>query len=98
MKNGIPFAGLDMVGIQKSLLLKPSFRTLKSVEGHRIFNWLSLDSGDSTGGVLLGWNVNLFECKDSFIGTFSVPGIFKMRQSNRIFLFTSFYTPIDREE
>ena len=91
VKDGVLFAGLNLVGLQEFKLVNPSVRTLKSFWGGRLTKWLVLDAVDIAGVVLLGWNENQFDCIDSHIGIFSVSGVFKWRQGDLTFLFTTVY-------
>ena len=75
-----------------------NLNSLNFINIHKISKLLPLDSVNSAGGVLLGWNDNLFECLQTFVGIFSIFGVFRVRSYSLIFLFTIEYFPIDRED
>ena len=98
VKDGILFGGLDMVGLQESILANPASRTLLSIGRRRINKWIIFNSIDTVGGVLLGWNDDLFECLEPFGGIYVVSGVFKCRKVDFVFCFSTVYAPVNREE
>ena len=95
VKDGI-YANLNLIGIQESKLFVPSPHTLKYLGGHKITKWLSLDLLILLE-VSIGLDDDLFECLHHSISIFSISDVFKVRSSNLIFLFSTVYAPINRE-
>ncbi|XP_020262172.1 uncharacterized protein LOC109838113 [Asparagus officinalis] len=95
VKDCLKFAKVDLVGLQETKLNSSRVSFLRSLGSSSISSWISLDASESRGGVLLGWNDNIFSCSSSSVDIFSVAAILTHSPSNWTFAVTSVYAPCD---
>ena len=85
--------GFNVVFLQETKIASPSDSFLKSIGGTFITSWCFLNSLGASGGQLIGWSDNIFDCTSELIGEFLLSVKLTNRRTGQHFVVTSVYGP-----
>lgn len=93
VKNLIFQYNIDVVCLQESKLSHPSSSCLLALGSLRLKQWKVLSTSGSAGGILVGWNDNMFHKISSWVDVFSVSVVLENGRDGFQWMLTSVYGP-----
>ena len=95
VKNLLKKWKCDVVCFQETKLDCTNSLVVKSRWGSPFVDWVALDAVHTVGGVLVTWDIMVFEKIDCVVGTFSVSILLKGVANGFVWICTGLYGPTD---
>ena len=88
---------VDFIGLQETLRSHFSEAWLTSLAGIKPFAWFSAPPNGRSGGLLVGFNTDVFDVRENEIGEFMIRTLIYRREKNLIWNFVNVYGAAQKE-
>jgi exonuclease III len=88
---------IDFIGLQETQRSHFSYSWLASLAGSKPFAWFSAPPNGRSGGLLVGFNTDVFDVRENEIGEFMIRTLILHREQNLIWNFVNVYGAAQKE-